>query len=109
MIRATTPTHTFSFTNLNPEEFKVLNAYYAQQGVEILCKEKEDFIFGTKETENGILYLASVTLSQEETKLFKSKFDVEVQLRVLTADNRSLATPKYKLSVWDVINDEVLE
>ena len=109
MIRATTPTHTFSFNNLNPEDFKVMNVYYAQQGVELLSKGKEDFVFGTKETETGLLYLASVTLTQEETKLFKPKNDVEVQLRVLTADNRSLATPKYKLSVWDVINDEVLE
>jgi hypothetical protein len=55
------------------------------------------------------LYLASVTLTQEETKIFKPKYDVEVQLRVLTADDRALATPKYKISVWDVINDEVLE
>lgn len=109
MIRATTPTHTFSFDKLNPEEFKVINVYYAQQGVELICKEKDDFTFGTKETEHGTIYLASVTLTQEETKLFKAKQKVEVQLRVLTSDNRSLATPKYELSVWDVINDEVLE
>ena len=109
MIRGTTPTHTFSFDKLDPQTFKVLNVYYSQQGVELLSKGKEDFVFGTKETETENLYLASVTLSQEETKLFKSKYDVEVQLRVLTADDRSLATPKYKLSVWDVINDEVLE
>jgi len=30
MYRATTPTHTFSFTNLDPETFKKLNVYYAQ-------------------------------------------------------------------------------
>lgn len=109
MIRATTPTHKFTFNNLDPSTFKVLNVYYAQQGVELLSKSKENFTFTTKETEDNILYIASVTLSQEETKLFKTKNDVEVQLRVLTADDRSLATPKYKLSVWDVINDEVLE
>lgn len=109
MIRATTPTHTFSFNNLDPSTFKVLNAYYAQQGVELICKTKNDFTFGTKETDLGLLYLASTTLTQEETKLFKPKYKVEVQLRVLTADDRSLATPKYELAVWDVINDEVLE
>lgn len=109
MIRGTTPTHTFTFNTLDPSEFKVLNVYYAQQGVEILAKGKESFAFGTKETESGLLYTASVSLSQEETKLFKAKNKVEVQLRVLTADDKSLATPKYELSVWDVINDEVLE
>lgn len=109
MIRATTPTHTFTFDNLDPTTFQVLNIYYAQQGVEILSKSKEDCTFSTKETEDNIIYLASVMLTQEETKMFKSKYDVEVQLRALTADGRSLATPKYKLAVHDVINDEVLE
>ena len=109
MIRGTTPTHTFTFEKLDPSTFKVLNVYYAQQGVELLAKDKDDCTFGTKETDEDIIYTASVTLTQEETKLFKAKYDVEVQLRVLTADDRALATPKYKLSVWDVINDEVLE
>lgn len=109
MIRGTTPTHTFTFDNLDPQTFKVLNIYYAQQGVEILSKGKEDCTFSTKETDSKTVYLASVTLTQEETKIFKPKYDVEVQLRVLTADDRALASPKYKLSVWDVINDEVLE
>lgn len=109
MIRGTTPTHTFTFNNLDPSTFKVLNIYYAQQGVELLSKNKEDCTFSTKETEDGIIYLASVTLTQEETKIFKAKYTVKVQLRVLTEDNRALATPEYEVPVWDVINDEVLE
>lgn len=109
MIRGTTPTHTFTFDKFDPTTFKALNIYYAQQGVELLTKHKNDCVFGTQETEQGIIYTASVTLTQEETKLFKAKYEVEVQLRVLTADDHALATPKYKLSVWDVINDEVLE
>lgn len=109
MIRGTTPTHTFTFNNLDPNTFKVLNIYYAQQGVELLSKSKDDCVFSTKETEDGTVYLASVTLTQEETKMFKAKYAVKVQLRVLTEDNRALATPEYEVSVWDVINDEVLE
>ena len=109
MIRGTTPTHTFTFKNLDPQTFKVLNIYYAQQGVELLAKGKEDCTFSTQETEDNIVYLASVRLTQEETKKFNAKYDVEVQLRALTADDQSLATSKYKLNVWDVINDEVLE
>ena len=41
MIRGTTPTHTFTFNNLDPSTFKVLNIYYAQQGVELLSKNGE--------------------------------------------------------------------
>lgn len=109
MIRGTTPTHTFTFNTLDPSTFKVLNIYYAQQGVELLQKNKDDCTFNSKETEDGTLYLASVTLTQEETKMFKPKYKVKIQLRVLTADDRALATPEYEVSVWDVINDEVLE
>ena len=109
MIRGTTPTHTFTFNNLDPRTFKVMNVYYAQQGVELLVKEKESFTITEQETDQGIVYSASVTLTQEETLAFNSKHKVEVQMRVLTADERALATKRYELSVWDVINDEVLE
>lgn len=109
MIRGTTPTHTFTFNALDPSTFKVLNIYYAQQGVELLSKDKNDCTFSSKETEDGIIYSASVTLTQEETLMFKPKYAVKVQLRVLTEDDRALATPEYEISVWDVINDEVLE
>jgi len=49
------------------------------------------------------------TLSQEETKLFKPRQMVKIQLRALTADDRALATSEYEVQVCDVINDEVLE
>lgn len=109
MIRGTTPTHTFTFNNLDPSTFKVLNIYYAQQGVELLSKSKEDCIFSSNEADGGLIYQASVTLTQEETLIFKPKYAVKVQLRVLTSDNRALATPEYEIPVHDVINDEVLE
>lgn len=110
MIRATTPTHRFVFEDLNPSTFKEMNVYYAQQGVEILKKEKSDFQFSTEETEEHTLYIASVILSQQETKLFKGgKTPVKIQLRALTADNRSLATDEYEVPVYNVINDEILE
>ena len=108
MIRGTTPTHTFTFNALDPSTFKVLNIYYAQQGVELLNKSKEDCTFSSKETENGIIYQASVTLTQEETKMFKPKYKCKVQLRALTNGDDALATPEYELDVFDVINDEVL-
>ena len=109
MIRGTTPTHTFTFNNLDPETFKVMNVYYAQQGVEVLKKTKDCFSFSSSETDIGIVYSAQVTLTQQETLAFNPKQSVKVQMRALTADDRSLATKEYELSVWTVINDEVLE
>lgn len=109
MYRATTPTHRFEFKDLDPSTFKELNVYYAQQGVEILKKEKSDFQFTTQDTEDGVLYIAYVVLTQEETKLFKSgKTPVKIQLRALTLDNKALATVEYEIPVFNVINDEVL-
>ena len=109
MRRGTTPTHTFVFKDLNPETFKVLKIYYAQRGQEILSKTSKDCAFSSEETEDGTNYLVSVTLSQENTKLFNPKYPAEVQLRFLTNDDRALATEKYKLNIEDVINDETLE
>lgn len=109
MIRGTTPTHTFQFDKIEPEDLSVIKIYYAQQGKELFVKTKDDCVFSTKETEDGIVYLAAVTLTQEETLMFRPKYEVSIQLRVLTADNRSLASKEYKVPVFDVINDEVLE
>lgn len=108
MYRATTPTHKFIFEGLNPETFKELNVYYAQQGVELLRKTKEDCRFTTEETEDKMLYIVYLTLTQEETKIFKARYPVKVQLRALTQDDRALATSEYEVPVCDVINDEVL-
>ena len=99
MIRATTPIHKFTFENLNPEDFQVLNAYYAQQGEIILEKEKSDFIFSSEVLEEKTIYTAQVTLSQEETKLFKSRYEVEIQIRALTDTGQSMASQKYKIPV----------
>ena len=108
MYRATTPTHKFVFDSYNPETFQVLNIYYAQQGKELLKKEKIDCNFYTKETEKGIVYIAYVILTQEETKLFKPKVPVKIQLRAITQDNKALASEEYEVPVFNVINDEVL-
>lgn len=108
MIRGTTPTHVFTFDDINPSELSILNIYYAQQGNVILEKHKNDCSFYTN-TDGS--YSASVTLSQEETKLFKAKREsdtVEIQVRILTGDGKALATPKYRLPIHDVLDDEVL-
>ena len=63
MFRATTPTHKFIFDNFDPSTFKELNIYYAQQGVELLRKTKDNCTFQTKETPEKELHIVSVTLT----------------------------------------------
>lgn len=108
MYRATTPRHTFIFDKIDPSTFKELNIYYAQQGVQILKKTRADCSFATQDTEKGLVYLVMIKLSQEETKLFKARQPVKIQLRALTQDDDALATEEYEVPVYNVINDEVL-
>lgn len=108
MIRGTTPTHTFKFGTLNPEELTQLNAYYAQRGEVILTKTKEDFNFNSFTDEEITTYTAYTKLTQEETLLFSPRTEVEIQIRVLTSDGIAMASPKYKVPVQNVLDDEVL-
>lgn len=52
--------------------------------------------------------IASVTLTQAETKGFDPLYDVEIQVRVLTTEGDALASPILRRKVFDVLNDEVL-
>lgn len=108
MYRATTPRHVFIFEKIDPSTFKELNIYYAQQGIELLRKTKDDCSFSVRETDDATEYLVIVKLTQEETKLFKARYSVKIQIRALTQDGDALATEEYEIPVYNVINDEVL-
>lgn len=105
MYRATTPRHTFVF-NVNPEEtFQTILITYAQDNEIVLEKGKEDLTFtASGESE----FEATLTLTQEETKLFNNKSSVKVQVRVLTYNGEAAASTKMTIPVNDVLNDEVL-
>lgn len=105
MYRATTPRHTFVF-NVNPEEtFQKILVTYAQDNEIVLEKGKEDLTFTTSGASE---YEATLTLTQEETKLFNNKSSVKVQVRVLTYNGEAAASTKMTIPVNDVLNDEVL-
>lgn len=108
MIRGTTPTHTFEFGTLNPEELVQLNVYYAQRGEVILTKTKANFDFNSVTVEGVTTYTAYTKLTQEETLLFTARTEVEIQVRILTNDGIAMASPKYKIPVQNVLDDEVL-
>lgn len=121
MIRATTPKHIFAFKT-DPSEFSRILITYEQDGQIQLEKTQEDMTFEeeTNESTNETVYTAWYRLSQDETAKFKPPQTfygmrsekhsmVYVQVRVLTASGEALASNKFRVEVFDVLNDEVLE
>lgn len=111
MYRATTPTHYFCFGECNPESFKSILITYVQNDKIILEKTESDLTFGSETIDEETKYYASIKLTQEETKLFLAKPNpaVTVQVRALDYAGNAVASCKTKISILDVLNDEVLE
>ena len=99
MRRLTTPTHKFTL-QIPPETIKELLITYAQGSKIVLEKRTADI-----EREGRV---ATVKLTQEETKKFAADVDVEIQVRVLTLGGEAFASDIIKTSVKRVLNDEVL-
>ena len=111
MYRATTPTHIFCFGASNPETYKSILITYVQNDEIVLEKTKEDLTFGSEIKDEDTVYFASIKLTQEETKLFSSKPNpsISIQVRALDYNGTVVASCKNKISLLDVLNDEVLE
>ena len=107
MIRLTTPVHSFQFKS-DPALYSRLLITYAQEPAIVLEKELPDLTITEEITPSGTVWIATVKLTQEETKAFTPRLAVKVQVRALTADGTALASEKYTMSVVDVLNDEVL-
>lgn len=75
----TTPKHEFEFESaIDPASCQEFELIYAQCGRQVLVKHKEDFdIVGQK---------ATVSLSQDDTRLFGRMHDVEIEFWVKFAD-----------------------
>lgn len=100
MLRATTPTHRFTFPFDFSKNVAKLLITYSQWGEVILNKTEKD----VKIDGNTVYY----KLSQEETSKFLSGGAVEIQARVLTINGTALASKVYSKPVNRVLNDEVL-
>lgn len=99
MIRATTPTHTFNIP-IEANKIQEILVTYRQVGRNILEKKNSDM------TNDGNAW--SLTLTQQETKLFMADTKVEVQVRVLTTGGDALASKIFSVTVDRVLNDEVM-
>ena len=100
MIRATTPTHVFTFPQ-DPDEYDEILITYKQDAV-VIEKHKADC------TIDGQAKSASVQLSQTETNRFCSGAPVKIQVRVAFTSGESFASSIFEIPVLDVLDDEVL-
>ena len=104
MYRVTTPTHTFTL----PEEansYKEIQITYKQQSVELIKHYQDNTLpTGMSFDDKDVI----IKLTQPETKKF-APGPVTAQVRVLTAGNDAYASQTFKVNVYQVLNDEVLE
>ena len=102
MIRATTPTHIFTFPDeLNPADCERILVTYSQGSTRVLELTEEDVSVDGQDVK--------YTLTQEQTNLFTDVKQAKVQVRVLTVSGDALASDIIPFSVKPVLNDEVLE
>ena len=97
--RGTTPTHTFTFP-FDTSSIKSLKIIYAQGDVEVFHKTKEDCRLDGNS--------AYVTLTQEETRAFNHRCDVQVQINALTLGGTSLVSNIERIAVRKNLNNEVM-
>lgn len=100
MIRATTPNHIFSFPKDYVGHLSKILITYSQDDRIVLEKTQADGKW------NGNVF--TISLTQEEAKLFSGCEFAKVQVRVLTDTNKVLSTYIQEFVVNDVLNDEVL-
>ena len=94
----TTPTQIFTFP-FNTSDIDSMRIIYSQGGEVKLIKTKDDCVFKDN--------VARITLSQEDTFLFKSKEFVDIQVRVLIGDS-AMASDVMKCYVDVCLENEVL-
>jgi len=100
MIRATTPTHVFTFpTGIQPSNLEKIEIVYSQCGEKILEKSKSDLTFTATS--------ASLSLTQEELNKFKEG-TAEIQVRAKNDIDKVMASQILNVKVRRVLSEEVL-
>ena len=105
MYRVTTPTHTFTLP-IQTSTCKEIQVTY-RQGDYSLIKHYRDEVLPEGMILDG--KNVSVHLTQQETKQFCRKSQASVQVRVLTNDDNALASQKFKITINDVLSEDILE
>lgn len=101
MIRATTPTHTFTFPEeIDPSECRRILVTYYQSGKQVLELTESDLLVEGQDIKH--------TFTQDETNLFCANSPAKVQVRILLESEEALASDIMPFDVKPVLNDEVL-
>lgn len=99
MIKGTTPTHTFilPFDVTNIKECQII---YGQNDTEVFKKTLSDCVAAEK--------TLKVTLTQKDTLKLNHTLNVQIQVRVLTVEDKALSTRVAIYPVHKCLNDEVI-
>lgn len=118
MVRTTTPTHYFKFPIDPDTHFSEIQITYRQDDEIKLVKDKTDLTFYNAGTEAEPIYMGKYRLTQEETALFRgnmpgdtqAKRHVYIQVKVQKNEEGGdvLASKPFRVSVWDVLNSDLL-
>lgn len=100
LVRGTTPTHKFTLP-FDTGIIKIVKVIYAQDDVVVLEKEGE----ACSCSGNTV----TVKLTQEDTFKFDCNKFVQIQIRVITHDDDSIASDVECVSVAKCLDSEVLE
>lgn len=99
MRRGSTPTHTFTLPSDIAGSLTAVEITYKQNGKVILQKRKKDCTI-----EGNVV---AVTLSQEETFLFKDDAIVKIQIRV-AIDDKVYPSDVMRVNCRECLSSEVL-
>lgn len=100
MVRSTTPTHIFTLP-FSVDSINEIWITYSQANKIITERRKTDIEISG---ENNIV----VTLTQQETRLFDDNVPADIQIKVLTHFGEVLASQIQRVSVDEILNDEVM-
>ena len=104
MYRATTPTHTYKLP-IQTSECRIIKVIY-KQGAATLSKCYRDSTVPDGMTLDGNKVI--IKLTQQETLMFNAKDPVRSQVRVLTEDGDVLASRRFKITVNETQDEEIL-
>lgn len=105
MYRATTPTHTFTLP-IDTSTCKEILVTYKQNKTK-LDKHYQDSTLPSGMTLDGANVI--IKLTQAETLMFSHDHSVYAQVRVLTVDDSAYASQRFKISINDVLNEDILQ
>lgn len=105
MYRATTPTHTFTLP-IDTSTCKEILVTYKQNRAK-LDKHYQDSLLPSGMTLDGDKVI--IKLTQAETLMFNRDKPAYAQVRVLTSDDSAYASQMFKVSVNDVLNEDILQ